>query len=277
MRVIRVEVQPDGRSGMLVSMPKLEILHRDDGAPQTGYAAGHDAVGVVESRRLQPPDYSLWVCTSELREGGEVLWKGDRAEEAIYVQSGSIEIDGRECPADGAVILESGVHARVRALGPTELVHFGPRSLDVPSGGEYGPPSPEGHGVHVVGPGGRFCSGSREASFARWYADSTCPTCRLCLIQVERTSPRLGPAHHHSEDEIIFVIGGAVGLGDRWLEEGSALFISRDARYRIRTGEAGYRFLNYRRDLSYQVYDTEEPPQLESALARGGSEVGDLR
>jgi hypothetical protein len=277
MRAIRAEVQLDLRSGMLVAMAKLEILHRDDGAPQARYAAGHDAEGVVESRRLQPPGYSLWVCTSELQTDGEILWRGDRAEEAVYVQSGSIEIDGRECPIGGAVILESRVHARMRALRPTELVHFGPRDLDVPSGGEYGPPSPEGHGVHVVGPGGRFCSGGREASFARWYADSTCATCRLCLIQVERTSPRLGPGHHHSEDEIIFVIGGAVGLGDRWLEAGSALFISRDARYRIRTGEAGYRFLNYRRDLSYQVYDPDEPPQIESALARGGREVGDLR
>ena len=94
---------------------------------------------------------------------------------------------------------------------------------------------------------------------------------------MERGSARLGPPHHHSQDEIIFVIGGSVGLGDRWLEAGSALFISGGARYQIRTGEAGYRFLNYRRDLSHQVYDPDDPPQLESALARGGVEVGDLR
>ena len=134
-------------------------------------------------------------------------------------------------------------------------------------------PHPTGMVCTSWGREGRFQSGSREGSFARWYADSTCPTCRLCLIQVERSSSRLGPAHHHSQDEIIFVLGGAVGLGDRWLEPGNALFISRDARYRIGTGDAGYRFLNYRRDLSYQVYDPDDPPQLESALARGGEIV----
>jgi hypothetical protein len=128
-----------------------------------------------------------------------------------------------------------------------------------------------------VGPNGRFTSGRRDGTFARWYADSTCPTCRLCLLQVERASARVGPTHHHSEDEIIFVIGGAVGFGARWLEPGTALFIAANTRYQIRTGDAGYRFLNYRRDLSQQIYDPSDPPQLESALARGGVEVGDLR
>jgi hypothetical protein len=270
-------VQVDLQLAILLIVSKLEILQRDAIVPQDQYAAGHDATGVVASRRLQPAGYSLWVCASELLDGGEIRWNGDRAEEAVYVSSGALEVEGRECPADGAVILEAGVRASVRALGPTEIVHFGPQDLGVPSGGEYGPPSASDHGIHVVGPSGRFSSGRREGSFARWYADSTCPTCRLCLIQVERTSARLGPAHHHSQDEIIFVLGGAVALGDRWLEAGSALFISRDARYRIRTGEAGYRFLNYRRDLSCQIYDPDEPPQLESALARGGVEVGDLR
>ena len=258
-------------------MTRLEILHLDEVTPSERHTAGHRATGVTTSRSLQPPGASLWVCVCELRDAGEIHWDGDRAEEALYVVSGALDVDGRQCPTDGAVIVESGVRTVARALGPTQVVHFGPRELDAPAGGAYGPPETGGHGVHVVGPGGRFCSGSREGTFARWYADSTCPTCRLCLIQVERASARLGPVHHHTEDEIIFVLGGAIGLGDRWLEPGSALFVSREARYRIRTGDRGYRFLNYRRDLSLQVYDPEDPPQLESALARGGREVGDLR
>ena len=255
---------------MLAGVAQLEILHRDDVAPQDRYAAGHPASGVVSSRRLQAAGYSLWVCDSELSDGGEIQWNGESAEEAVYVVSGALEVAGRACPSDGAVIVESGVRATARAVGPTRILHFGPSDLTPPSGGEYGPPDAEGHGVHVVGPEGCFTSGSREGTFARWYADSTCPTCRLCLIQVERSSARDGPAHHHSQDEIIFVIGGAIGLGGRWLEPGSALFISAQARYQLRTGDAGYRFLNYRRDLSQQVYDPGDPPQLESALARGG-------
>ena len=172
-------MQVAARSVILAVVAKLEILHRDDVDPQDRYAGGHRATGVVASRRFQPADYSLWACTSELLDGGEIHWDGECAEEAVYVVSGSLEIDGRECPTDGAIILESGVCASARALGPTEIIHFGPRDLAIPSGGEYGPPSAEDHGVHVVGPGGRFSSGSREGSFARWYADSTCPTCRL--------------------------------------------------------------------------------------------------
>ena len=262
---------------MLACVANLEILHCDDVQAQDRYAAGHAALGVVSSRRLSPAGYSLWVCASEFQDGGEIHWNGESAEEAVYVASGALDVDGRSCPTDGAVILESGVCTSARAIGPTQILHFGPSDLTPPSGGVYGPPAVEGHGVHVVGPDGRFTSGSREGTFARWYADSTCPTCRLCLIQVERKSARVGLAHQHSEDEIIFVIGGAIGLGERWLKAGSALFISADARYQIRTGEAGYRFLNYRRDLSQQIYDPEDPPQLESALERGGVEVGDQR
>ena len=262
---------------MLAGVPKLEILQRDNVEPQDRYATAQFAHGVVSSRRLESAGYSLWVCESELRDGGEIHWRGESAEEAVYVLSGALDVEGRECPSDGALIVESGAHAIARAVGPTQILHFGPSDLSPPSGGPYGPPDAEGHGVHVVGPDGWFTSGSREGTFARWYADSTCPTCRLCLLQVERSSAREGPVHHHSQDEIIFVIAGAIGLGGRWLEAGTALFISAQARYQLRTGDAGYRFLNYRRDLSQQVYDRADPPQLESALARGGVEVGDLR
>ncbi len=265
------------RSAMLACVSQLEILQQADVAPHEQYATGQPAQGVASSRRLQPDGYSLWVCASELLDGGEIEWNGESAEEAVYVVSGALDVEGRECPTDGAIIIESSVRTTARALGPTRILHFGPSDLCRPGGGAYGPAEAAGHGVHVVGPGGWVCSGSREGTSARWYADSTCPTCRLCLIQVERATARDGPAHHHSQDEIIFVIGGAIGLGGRWLAAGTALFIAAGARYQLRTGDAGYRFLNYRRDLSQQVYDPADPPQIESAIARGGVEVGDLR
>jgi quercetin dioxygenase-like cupin family protein len=264
---------------MLVRVPRLEILRLDAAAAPlgaNGYATSHDASGVLASQLLAPDGYSLWVRVSELADGGELHWNGAQGEEAVYVISGALDVDGRRSPSDGAIIIESGVKTTARTLGRTTLVHFGPSDPTPPTAGRYGAPQTQGHGVHVVGPGGWFESGSREGTFARWYADSTCPTCRLCLLQVERSSARDGPTHHHSQDEIIYVIGGAVGLGGRWLEPGSALFIGADARYRIRTGSRGYRFLNYRRDVSEQVYAESDPPMLETALARGGREVGDL-
>lgn len=253
-------------------MSRIEVLraHSAPAAPRAKVRG--DATG----RLLRPDDYSLWCCHWQLGNGAELVWDDAHPEEAIYVASGALEVEGRVCPSGGAVVVEAGVSTRARTTGPCEIVHFGPSDLTPPRGGAYGPPSVDGHGVHVVGPGGRFTSGSRDGTFARWYADSTCPTCRLCLIQVERAQARDGPPHHHSQDEIIFVTGGAIAIGADWLGPGTALFIPAGARYRVRTGETGYRFLNYRRDVSEQVYAPGEPPQLESALARGGVEVGDV-
>jgi len=261
---------------------KLEIIALKDVPPVPagiggqGYAASNDASGVRMSRLLKPEGYSLWVCVSEFADGGELHWRGAGGEQAVYIASGALEIDGRVCPSDGALIVESGVEATAKARGATEIVHFGPVDPSLPCVGHYGPPKPQGHGVHVVGPGGWFESGSREGTFARWYADSTCPTCRVCLLHVERSTPRLGPVHHHSLDEILYVTRGAVELGARRLEPGTAIFIAANARYRIKSGPDGYRFLNFRRDVSEQVYAEEDPPLLESAIARGGREVGDL-
>ena len=107
-------------------MARIEIIHSDEVDPQRCYAAGHVANGVVSSRLLQPAGYSLWACLTELEDGGEIEWRGDAAEEALYVSSGMLEIVGRDCATGGAIVLESGVTATARAHGPTQVIHFGP-------------------------------------------------------------------------------------------------------------------------------------------------------
>ena len=42
-------------------------------------------------------------------------------------------------------------------------------------------------------------------------------------------------------------------------------------------GAHGIKFVNFRRDASMQEYGKVKEPELESALARGGRLVGDLR
>ncbi|HRE00277.1 MAG TPA: hypothetical protein PLV68_03200, partial [Ilumatobacteraceae bacterium] len=140
-------------------------------------------------------------------------------------------------------------------------------------------PLPDGHGVHVVGPGGMFQSGEREGVHAVWYADSTCPTCRCQLLEV--TAPPdhggRGKAHSHSEDEIIYLLDGGVSLGAYTLGADTSLCIPGDIRYALAGAASGHRFLNFRRDVSEQIYDRAAPPLLETGLARGGRATGDVR
>jgi quercetin dioxygenase-like cupin family protein len=53
-------------------------------------------------------------------------------------------------------------------------------------------------------------------------------------------------SHAHTEDEIIYVVSGALHVGRRVLPAGSALFIEKDTLYTFRAGPEGCTFLNFR-------------------------------
>lgn len=258
-------------------MAKFTTIALDEAEAAPTYQAPRRATGVVRSRRLAPDGYSLWLCDTELADGGTITWDEAHGDDAVYVLEGELEIDGRRCPADGAVIVESGVAAIAGAVGPTRVAHFGCTDDDPPTGGLLGAAAPGGHGVHVYGPGGRFLSGRREGVHAVWYADSTCDTCRAQLLKVTSHPHDRNTAHHHSQDEIIYVIAGAMRLGAYEMTAGTALSIPANARYAPKAAEGGHVFLNFRRDVSEQVYDRAEPAQLETALSRGGELVDDVR
>lgn len=258
-------------------MAKFTTIALDEAEAAPTYQAPRRATGVVRSRRLGPDGYSLWLCDTELADGGSITWGEVHGDDAVYVLEGELEIEGRRCPADGAVIVESGVAATARAVGPARVAHFGCTADEPPTGGLLGAAAPAGHGVHVYGPGGRFLSGRREGVHAVWYADSTCTTCRAQLLKVTSHPHDRNTAHHHSQDEIIYVIAGAMRLGAYEMAAGTALSIPANARYAPKAAEGGHVFLNFRRDVSEQVYDRAGPAQLETALSRGGELVDDVR
>jgi hypothetical protein len=258
-------------------MAKFTTVAYDDVPPSTTYQAPREATGVVASRRLSPEGYSLWLCDSELADGGTVTWSEAHGDDGIYVLDGGLEVEGRRCPQDGAVLVESGVAVTARAVGRTRIAHFGCSDDQPPADGRFGPPAPGGHGVHVLGPRGRFLSGKLEGVHAVWYADSTCDTCRAQLLKVTSYPSDRNTAHHHSEDEIIYLVGGTMRLGAYELGACVALSIPANARYAPKAGPDGHVFLNFRRDVSEQVYDRSEPALLETALARGGETTDDVR
>jgi quercetin dioxygenase-like cupin family protein len=239
------------------------------------------AAGDVTSRRLRIEDFPLWAYRTELAPGATLTWDGPHGDEGLYVLSGALEVDGRECPTGGAVLVEAGVPAIVSTRGGAEVVHVGPADPEPPTDGAYGPPADGPRIVHVIGPGGTFATveGTRET---RMFADATCDTCRIMLFVTGRTGTNRSPRHSHSVDEVLVVLRGTLTFGSYRLEPGDAVAIAGGQPYAFRgdgagpEGVDGYQFLNYRRDVS-EMTSGDGPPMLEGGAVRNMTPVGDVR
>jgi quercetin dioxygenase-like cupin family protein len=262
-------------------MAKLNICAEEDVAPTTAPPSGVAATGGRVARRLSPEGFPLWVEVVDLDPGATLTWGPPRSDQVAYVTSGELEVAGRRCRPGGAIVVESEAAITATATDPTRLVHFGAWATGPPTDGPHGPPGARRDAVHVVGPTGWFSTRPRPEIEATWFADGTCPGCRAACFRVRRqgAGPPRGRPHTHSQDEIIYVLGGAIRLGALTCPAGSALSVPGGLRYAETSGPEGAVFLNFRRDASIQVYhEAGGPcaPRLEAALALGGTEVGDL-
>ena len=252
----------------------IAFARRDEAEKGAGYAAPTCTLGGdATSRRARFAGFPLWVAWAQVAAGGELTWAGPHGDEGLYVVAGTLEFNGRKCPAGGAVIVESGVAARVRTPGGAVVVHFGPEDPGPPADGIHGPPNPERRGVHVVGPGGVWAA-TEPGRDTRMFADSTCPHCRITLFLTGRDQEYRSSAHSHSADEILYLLRGQIQFGSHQLGPGDAVAIRGDQRYQFRSGRDGFAFLNYRRDASEQTTEGSEP-QLEGGRVRGLTFVDD--
>lgn len=256
------------------------IIHEEEALAERAHPTFGEVAGLTSVRRLSPDDYDLWLYVLELDGGAALSFSDKHGDEGLYVLAGRLQVAGATCPARGAVIVESDVAVTVEVPEPSRIVHVGSGNLQPPQGGALGPAATTDHGVHVVGPNGWFTSGSGDRTVARWFTDSTCPTCRIALFDVtSQETPGRSRAHTHSADEIIYVLDGTMRLGRRLLGPGTSLCIGGGTRYAQSAGPGGCSFLNYRRDTSQQqYYGPGEPDHLlpETALGRGGRVVGDV-
>jgi quercetin dioxygenase-like cupin family protein len=257
-------------------MAKVELIRFAEEELAPGYPTDHGVEGGVRHRVVGPDGFSLWMLRAELDDGSSVEWPATHGDEAVYVLDGALEIDGRVTPARGAAIVESGVVTRARAVGPTRIVHMGPRDPAPPVDGPNGPAATEGHGVHVVGPRGTYAN-TTDAVDSHYYADSTCPTCRITLLSVGRSFGYQSAPHSHSQDELIHVVVGGINLGRRRLGPGDTLAIAAGARYGFRGDDDGFVFLNYRRDASLQLLTRGTAPRMEGGVVNDMTPVMDLR
>jgi quercetin dioxygenase-like cupin family protein len=230
----------------------------DEVEPSDLYGSG------IEARLVSPADFPLWLVRAELAPGDRIAWGSDHGDEAVYVVSGGVEVDGRACPAGGSVVVEAGVAAELVAPSGAELVHVG----------RHGGPTDGGETVHVVGPGGTY-SRVGEGKDTRYFADSECPTCDVTLFTTGRAMRHESPAHSHSADELLHVLDGEIVVGRRHLGPGTTIAIHADRRYAFHS--AGFTFLNYRPTLATMTVDRAAPPIEEGPRAHGFDLVMDLR
>jgi hypothetical protein len=243
-------------------------VSKPDSERERGYVAPScEATGEVRSSLFHPDGYSLWQVEAELSAGADLHWGAARhGDEAVFVVEGDLVVDGVRCGPETAVIIEADVNASVHAATDVKLLHFGPSSIDAPSGGAMGPPLGDGHSVHVIPIEDARPLDSEVPDLARYYADSTCKTCRIAFFKVFSPQARVEGSHVHSEDEIIHVLTGEFHVGPTVLTAGMAVAIPGSYRYAYRT-PGPFSFLNFRRDASTYVAKPGSTPILETVDA----------
>ena len=74
--------------------------------------------------------------------------------------------------------------------------------------------------------------------------------------------------HAHDQDEIIYVIGGSMLLGNRTLAPGSSVYIAKDTLYGFAAGEDGLRILVFRSDGRVKYCSREDYMRLRAEGVR---------
>lgn len=241
-----------------------------DGALCDGYAAPTAKLrGKARSRLFDPDDWHLWVLTAELEEGSSLEWTADHGEEALYLLSGSLEVDGSNVEPGSVVVVESAAPARVAATRPVRIMHFGTDSLRAPSDGTFGAPDDADRSAHVVGPDGLYVKRTEGHPLTTtMFADSACRTCRVNLFTVSGPDGYRTPSHVHSEDEIISVLEGELQVGRNSVRAGNSIAVPGGFRYGF-SAKGDFKFINYRRDVSSVVVAPGSDPIIETSRLPG--------
>ena len=183
-------------------------------------------LGAGETLRVGPlkGDCATYVWQGEVVAGGVALAEGSSA---IVERGAELELSG-----EGQVLLFSSVEssgaAKVQGGGHVHLLP----AADVPRMAAEAGSSGVSGGLH---------------------ADSACESCAVWLhenhfpghMDLSAEQAERG-VHSHTEDEIIFVIGGEIRLGSKLYGPGTALAIAADTLYGFTAGPLGLSFVNFR-------------------------------
>ncbi len=258
-------------------MSAVDVIHAAEVEPAGSYPRSTVEIsGDCTSQLVSPDGASLWLVAADLAAGAKLRWGTEHGDEAVYVRSGSLAVDGRVCPADGALIVESGVSARATAETDTSIVHVGPVDSTPPTDGLRGPAESEGREVRIVGPDGVWATVD-DNQRTRFFSDASSPTNRLWLLASDRPQYFESSAHSHSQDELIHVLRGEIRVGRRVVGVGDTLWVAADRRYKLYSGDDGVHFINYRRDASVMTSPNYDGPLLEAGESTNMTWVNDTR
>jgi hypothetical protein len=247
------------------NMAQIAVTKSDSTKEEDGYNVETcEFNGQAVSRKASPDNYCLWLMAANVCAGSTLRWKPVHSDEVIYVKSGSLAVDRRTCSTGGMLIVERNAEVEAHALEDSELLHFGSTadaSVTPRDGGRY----------HIIGPRGVFAH-EDPTHFARIFADATCPTCSASMLISSRTQKYQSEPHSHTQDELIYLIGGDISLGSYHLDPGESIAIPANVRYRFESGDAGYRFLNFSADKSGYVSapGAQRNPAAESRMVYTG-------
>ncbi len=229
-------------------MPRVSVVTLDKAhkaRQPAGYAGLADALAYYDDER-SPLHLHLHRIAP-----GETLCIGPMPTDCVaYVWRGALEAGGWAMAGGSSMIVEHGGTLEVMAgEEPAELLsfHAAQPSASLRAGGH----------VHLL-PSERVPRladlGGGSGVGGAMHADSGCPTCAVWLHENHFPGgrPAMTPEeekrgiHSHSEDEIIFVVDGAIRLGNKLYGPGTAIAIAADTLYSFTTGPEGLSFINFR-------------------------------
>ncbi|MGE3690415.1 MAG: hypothetical protein AB7F98_03430 [Novosphingobium sp.] len=188
---------------------------------------------------------------------GERLTVGPMANDCLgYVWEGEVVAGGVRLGAGSSLIAEHGQSIAIEGAGDGDAVVLTFRGAGQASHARAG-----GH-VHLLPaervPGAADLSGHGVGG--NMHSDGQCETCSVWLHE-----NHFGPAeplppeqaargvHSHSEDEVIFIIRGAIRLGQKLFPAGTAVAIAADTMYSIAPGPEGMSFINFRAGMPSDI------------------------
>ena len=234
----------------------IAVAEVSDPAPaysDSQYSAPHCVVhGRARSSRFQRDGYSLWRVLGNFEADTELHWDTEHGDEALFVLTGALDVDGTAITQGSTLIVEAGVQTIVRSLGSTQVVHFGPSSSTLPGNELLAEATTDERGLHVARTKDAPTIYTDDGLLVTYFSDGTCPTCRIAFFLVDGSGLSDGysaSSHLHSEDEIIHVLEGELRVGRMTVAAGVSIAIPANLRYSFRTSQP-FRFLNYRADAS---------------------------
>jgi hypothetical protein len=255
-------------------MPALQIMEAERLREVSGYAAPFTRVleGSARSRVFFPDGFGQFVVHAQVERGSVLGWQEHHGDEGVYVAEGEIVADGAHISSGGAVVVESDVPIRIDVVRDANLVHVGTTVPGPVADSTIGAPVSSEHGLHVhqreLAPTRTFELAPLEYNgtmyedvvHTAWFADATCPKCRIVLFRTWGPGPhRSGITHSHSVDELIVMTAGEIQFEGKPLAAGTTLAIPADLRYTFDT-TMEWEFLNYRPDASYVTRNPAEAP-----------------